>query len=172
MLFLVMSTFVIVMMRLCGQRNTNDRIATQRYLTPEIPIGSRVMSRTTSAPTGGRARMVVAIIAGCRSFRTFRDCHASIAFTTVGAQPNLKRMFGQIWDRFEPQKKLTHPTPGGARGVLGGKKFKCPGNVMNCPENQYFFLNPTTPQRVQAGILGVQKSVIYHGLPRESIIFF
>ena len=82
----------------------NDRIATQRYLTPEIPIGSRVMSRTTSAPTGGRARKVVAIIAGCRSFRTFRDCHASIAFTTVGAQPNLTRMFGQIWDRFEPKK--------------------------------------------------------------------
>ena len=47
---------------------TNDRIATQIYLTPEIPIGSRVMSRTTSAPTGGRARKVVAIIAGCRKF--------------------------------------------------------------------------------------------------------
>ena len=84
--------------------STNDRIATQRYLTPEIPIGSRVMSRTTSAPTGGRARKVVAIIAGCRSFRTFRDCNANIAFTTVGAQPYLKRMFGQIWDRFEPKK--------------------------------------------------------------------
>ena len=67
-------------------------------------LGSRVMSRTTSAPTGGRARKVVAIIAGCRSFRTFRDCHASIAFTTVGAQPNLTRMFGQIWDRFEPKQ--------------------------------------------------------------------
>ena len=95
---------------------TNDRIATQRYLTSEIPIGSRVMSRTTSAPTGGRARKVVAIIAGCRSFRTFRDCHASIACTTVGAQPNLTRMFGQIWDRFEP-KKIGPTRP---RGVPGG----------------------------------------------------
>ena len=86
------------------RHTTNDRIATQIYLSPEIPIGSRVMSRTTSAPTGGRARKMFAIIAGCRSFRTFRDCHASIAFTTIGAQPNLTRMFGQIWDRFEPKK--------------------------------------------------------------------
>ena len=52
----------------------NDRIATQRYLTPEIPIGSPVMSRTTSEPSGRRSRKMVAIVAGCRSFRTFRDC--------------------------------------------------------------------------------------------------
>ena len=76
----------------------NDRIATQRYLTPEIPIGSPVMSRTTSEPSGGRSRKMVAIVAGCRSFRTFRDCHASIAFTTIGAQPNVALMFVQIWD--------------------------------------------------------------------------
>ena len=93
-------------------------------------------SRATSAPTGGRARKVVAIIAGCRSFRTFRDCHASIAFTTVGAQPNLTCMFGQIWDRFEP-KNVDPPDPRGVPGeILGGQKFKSPGNVMNCPENQ------------------------------------
>ena len=91
---------ICILLRHC----INDRIATQRHLTPKIPIGSRVMSRTTSAPTGGRARKVVAVIAGCRSFRTFRDCHASIEFTTVGAQPNLTRMFGQIWDRFEPKE--------------------------------------------------------------------
>ena len=134
----------------------NDRIATQRYLTPEVPIGSPVMSRTTSEtsvgltgqqklyvrrshmrpephhdelhtfrreneprrhcrnegwiravaeshcrhdmmmsePSGGRSRKMVAIVAGCRSFRTFRDCHTSIAFTTVGAQPNLALIFG------------------------------------------------------------------------------
>ena len=74
--------------------NTNDRIATQRYLTPDIPIGSPEMSRTTSEPSGGRSRKMVAIVAGCRSFRTFRDCHTSIAFTTVGAQPNLADIFG------------------------------------------------------------------------------
>ena len=51
----------------------NDRIATQRYLTPEIPIGSPVMSRTTSEPSGGSSRKMVAIVAGCRSFHTFRD---------------------------------------------------------------------------------------------------
>ena len=78
----------------------NDRIAMQRYLTPKIPIGSPVMSRTTSEPSGGRSRKMVAIVAGCRSFRTFRDYHTSIAFTTVGAQPNLAHIFGYIWDRF------------------------------------------------------------------------
>ena len=72
----------------------NDRIATQRYVTPEIPIASPVISRTTSEPSGGRARKMVAIVAGYRGFRTFRDCHTSIAFRTVGAQPNLAHIFG------------------------------------------------------------------------------
>ena len=54
----------------------NDRIiATQIYLTPDIPIVSPVMSRTTSEPSGGRSRKMVAIVAGCHSFRTFLDCH-------------------------------------------------------------------------------------------------
>ena len=48
--------------------STNDRIATQRYSSPEIPIGSRVMSRTTSEPSDGRSRKMVANVAGCRSF--------------------------------------------------------------------------------------------------------
>ena len=73
---------------------TNDRIATQIYVSPEIPSGSPVMSRTTSEPSGGYARKMVAIVAGYRSFRTFRDCHTSIAFTTVGAQHNLAHIFG------------------------------------------------------------------------------
>ena len=77
---------------------TNDRIATQRYITPDIPIGSPVMSRTTSEPSDGRSRKMVANVAGCRSFCTFRDCHASIAFTPVGPQPNLAHIFGWIWD--------------------------------------------------------------------------
>ena len=76
----------------------NDRIATQIYLTPDIPIGSPVMSRTTTEPSGGRSRKMVAIVAGFRSFRTFRDCHTIIAFTTVGPQPNLAHIFGKIWD--------------------------------------------------------------------------
>ena len=76
----------------------NDRIATQRYLTPDIPIGSPVMSRTTSEPSDGRSRKMVANVAGCRRFCTFRDYHTSIAFTPVGTQPNLAHIFGWIWD--------------------------------------------------------------------------
>ena len=82
----------------CWRSMTMNRIATQRYLTPEIPIGSPVMSRTTSEPSDGRSRKMVANVAGCRSFRTFRDCHTSIAFTPVGQQPNLAHIFGWIWD--------------------------------------------------------------------------
>ena len=59
----------------------NDCIATQRCPTPEILIASPVISRTTSEPSGGRSRMMAAIVAGCCSVRTFRDCHNSIAFT-------------------------------------------------------------------------------------------
>ena len=59
----------------------NDCMPTQRCPSPEILIASPVISRTTSQPSGGRARMMVAIVAGCRSVRTFRDCHNSIAFT-------------------------------------------------------------------------------------------
>ena len=40
-----------------------------------------------------RSRMMFAIVAECRSFRTFRDCHTSIAFTTVGPQPNWAHIF-------------------------------------------------------------------------------
>ena len=58
----------------------NDCIATPRCPTPEILIASPVISRTTSEPSGGRARMMAAIVAGCCSVRTFRDCHNSIAF--------------------------------------------------------------------------------------------
>ena len=35
------------------------------------------------------------------------------------------------------------PDPRGVPGgILGGQQFKSPGNVMNCPENQYIFLKP------------------------------
>ena len=121
------------------------------------------MSRTTSEPSDGRSRKMVANVAGCRSFCTFRDCHTSIAVTPVGPQPNLAHIFGWIWDWFEAKKK---------KSILGGQKFKSPGNVMNCPENQ-FFLNPT-PGGPNGDFRGskIQKSGKCYGLPRKSIIFF
>ena len=57
-----------------GDDRSNDRIATQRYLTPEILIGSPVMSRTTSEPSGRRSRKMVAIVAGCRSTGNVMNC--------------------------------------------------------------------------------------------------
>ena len=117
----------------------NDRIATQRYLTPEIPIGSPVMSRTTSEPSDGRSRKMVANVAGCRSFRTFRDCH-----TMIPALHSRLSDRNQIWhtysDGYVTDSNLIFfdtPDPRGVPGgILGGQKFKSPGNVMNCPENQ------------------------------------
>ena len=63
------------------EHQSNDCIATPRCPTPEILIASPVISRTTSEPSGGRATMMVAIVAECCSVRTFRDCRNSIAFT-------------------------------------------------------------------------------------------
>ena len=37
------------------------------------------------------------------------------------------------------------PTKGGRSGNLGGQKIKSPGNVMNCPENQYNLFLPIPP---------------------------
>ena len=43
-------------------------------------------------------------------------------------------------------KKLPPPPPKGvAVGILGGQKIKSPGNVMNCPENQYNLFLPIPP---------------------------
>ena len=124
----------------------NDCIATQRYPTPEIMIGSTVMSSATSEPSGGRSRIMVAIVAGCRSFRTFRDCHcihdrrtATKFCTHIRIDMGLIRTY----------KKLTQPTTG---GILGGQKFKSPENVMNCPEKK---IKPH-PRGVQVWILGGQ----------------
>ena len=49
----------------------NDCIATQIYPTTDILIASPVISSTTSEPSGGRARMMVAIVAGCAVFIHF-----------------------------------------------------------------------------------------------------
>ena len=44
------------------------------------------------------------------------------------------------------KKKITPPPPKGvAVGILGGQKIKSPGNVMNCPENQYNLFLPIPP---------------------------
>ena len=104
-------------------------------------------------PSGGRSRKMVAIVTGCRSFRTFRDCHTSIAFTTVGAQPNLTHTFGQMWDWFEPNLKFTHPTPGGAREDFRGSNIQKSGNVMNSPQKKKKKKNHPTPGG-PCGVLG------------------
>ena len=52
---------------------------------------------------------------------------------------------------------LTHPTPGGVpEEILGGQKFKSPGNVMNSPENQSIVLlkKPTPPHPTPGGPSG------------------
>ena len=57
---------------------------------------------------------------------------------------------------------FTHPPPRGvAVGILGGKKIKSPGNVMNCPEMQYKFVWHTPPQEIRgvAGGGGVLKRI-------------
>ena len=52
----------------------------------------------------------------------------------------------QIWGWFLP-KKIDLPTQGGGveMGILGGQQIKSPGNVMNCPENQYNLFLPIPP---------------------------
>ena len=59
-------------------------------------------------------------------------------------------------------------------GILGGQKIKSPGNVMNCPENQYNLFLPIPPGggEFQGGGLGgskFQKSGQFHELSRKSI---
>ena len=61
----------------------------------------------------------------------------------------------QIWGWFLP-KKIDLPTQrGGVEvGILGGQKIKSPGNVMNCPENQYNLFLPIPPWGVPGGGVG------------------
>ena len=58
----------------------------------------------------------------------------------------------QIWGWLLP-KKIDLPTQGGGVevGILGGQKIKSPGNVMNCPENQYICFYPSHPGGFQGG---------------------
>ena len=58
-------------------------------------------------------------------------------------------------------------------GILGGQKIKSPGNVMNCPENQYNLFLPIPPWGGVPGGGGwgskIQKSGKFHELLRKSI---
>ena len=55
--------------------------------------------------------------------------------------------------------------------VLGGKKIKSPGNVMNCPENQKQIKKKPVGGGSFRGSKN-QKSGKFHELPRKSIHFF
>ena len=79
----------------------------------------------------------------------------------------------QIRGWFLP-KKIDLPTQGGGVevGILGGQKIKSPGNVMNCPENQYICFYPSHPgggSRGGGGGLKFKKSGKFHELSRKSI---
>ena len=70
-------------------------------------------------------------------------------------------------------KKLTSPPKGGGVevGIVGGQKIKSPGNVMNCPDNQYnlVFVTHPTPGGSGGGGLGVNISKVRYELSRKSI---
>ena len=81
-------------------------------------------------------------------------------------------------------KKFFYPPPtkGGRSGNFRGSKIKSPGNVMNCPENQYNWFLPIPPGggSSRGGLGGgwggggwggskFQKSGQFHELSRKSI---
>ena len=71
------------------------------------------------------------------------------------------------------KKSYPPPPKGVAVGILGGQKIKSPGNVMNCPENQYNLFLPIPPWGggFQGGGWGskFQKSGKFHELLRKLI---
>ena len=82
------------------------------------------MSRTTSEPSGGRSRKMVAIVAGCRSFRTFRDCQCH---TSIALRPSERNQISDRYGTDSDLKKVDPPDPRGVPGgILGGQKFKSP----------------------------------------------
>ena len=93
------------------------------------------MSRTTSEPSDGRSRKMVDNVAGCRSFCTFRDCQA--LHSRLSDRNQICHTYSDGYGTDSNLKKFDPPDPRGVPGgILGGQKFKSPGNVMNCPENQ------------------------------------
>ena len=94
---------------------------TQRYLTPEIPIGSPVMSRTTSEPSDGRSRKMVLDAA------VF--VHFAIVIPALHSRLSDRN---QIWHTYSDGygndsnlKKLDPPDPGDFRGSKIQKSGKC-----------------------------------------------
>ena len=104
----------------------NDRIATQRYSSPEI-----------------LANLAMGVLE--RWLLTLLDAAVFVHFAIV--IPALHSRLSdrnQIWHTYSDGygtdsnlNKFDPPDPRGVPGgILGGQKFKSPGNVMNCPENQ------------------------------------
>ena len=100
------------------------------------------MSRTTSEPSDRRSRKMVAIYI---YLLTLLDAAVFVHFAIV--IPALHSRLSdrnQIWHTYSDGygtdsnlNKIVPPDPRGVPGwILGGQKFKSPGNVMNCPENQ------------------------------------
>ena len=143
------------------EEETNDRIATQIYLTPEIPIGSPVMNYTTCEPSGGRDAAVCVhfaiVIPALHSRPSERNQIWHTYSDRYGTDSNLNKFYppepswvsggdfrGSTIQKSGKCHELTRKsiilkknlTPGGPSGVLGGHKLKSPGNVMDCPANQ------------------------------------
>ena len=97
------------------------------------------MSRTTSAPSGRRSRKMVANVAGWQDAAFF--VHFAIVIPALHSRLSDRN---QIWHTYSDGygtdsnlKKIDPPDPRGVPGgILGGHKFKSPGNVMNCPEKK------------------------------------
>ena len=93
-----------------------DVQATQRYLTPKIPIGSPVMSRTTSEPSDGRSRKMVATLLDAAVF-----VHFAIVIPALHSRLSDRN---QIWhtysDGYGTDSNLNIFDPPDPRGVPGG----------------------------------------------------
>ena len=153
----------------------NDRIATQIYLTPEIPIGSPVMSRTTSEPSDGRSRRWLLTLLDAAVF-----VHFAIVIPALHSRLSDRN---QIWhtysDGYGTDSNLNifdPPDPRrGARGDFRGSKIQKSGKCHELPRKSIiFFVKPhPTPGGPNGDFRGskIQKSGKCHGLPRKSIIF-
>ena len=105
--------------------------------------------------------------------------HFAIVVSALHSRPSERN---QIWHTYSDRygtdsnlKKVDPPDPRGVPGgILAGQQLKSPGNVMNCPENQYFFFKQKphpTPGGPSGNFRGstIQKSGKYHGLPRKKL---
>ena len=115
----------------CYQNETNDRIATQRYLTPEIPIGSPVMSDPLANQAAGVLERWLLALLDAAVF-----VHFSIVIPALHSRPSKRN---HIWHTHSVRygtdsnlNKVDPPDPRGVPGgILGGQQFKSSGNVMD-----------------------------------------